>query len=79
MKQESLPGWAAPIIGLIIGAVLGYSANTGGASPASPDVMPYIVIMCAVIGLVSGLVVWRMSCRQSEDDAASKMTGPKND
>lgn len=55
MSFDKLPGWLAPIAGVVIGGVIGYLVADSGEEEIDP------VFACGLgigIGLVGGVVVW---------------------
>ena len=72
MQNQSFPGWAAPIVGAVLGVLLGFRGAKRDGAAFSPE----WAIGGAAVGLFAGLVVWLLdaiksrSKRKRQDDAA---------
>lgn len=65
----SLPGWVAPLLGLVVGAVLGsYTGRRMNFDPPSLF-LPFVAAM-AGIGFVAGLIVWLIDHQRKRQQRA---------
>ena len=61
--MNNMPGWCAPLVGLLIGGGGGlWVAQDMKFNP--PSVRPVFIAVTAVMGLVAGLIVWLVDRRK---------------
>jgi hypothetical protein len=65
MKEKKIPGWAGPLVGTGVGAILGAVLGYNFFETLNPPFMAICTMAVAAVGFLAGAILWLMDTMQS--------------